>query len=93
VDPKTESAKVKGASMYSNPCKIENKTPKVTVKYKETNLLCLLLFRIEWWHQVTDTPEEIKSKVFSRGILIGLNGIILLGGQACPNSKEGEILL
>ncbi len=31
VEPKTESAKEKGASMYSNPCKIENKAPKVTV--------------------------------------------------------------
>jgi len=79
--------------MYSNPCNIENRTPKEIVKYNDNNLCCFILLKIEWWHQVTDTPEEIRSKVLSKGILIGLKGTILSGGQDCPNSSEGEILL
>jgi len=93
VDPNTESDKENDASMYSKPCKTENRTPKEIVKYKANNLFCLLLLKIEWWHQVTVTPEEIKSKVFNKGMFIGLKGITLRGGQICPNSKVGEILL
>ena len=39
------------------------------------------------------TPEDKSRIVFSRGILIGLNELIEWGGQACPNSIVGEILL
>lgn len=42
---------------------------------------------------MTETPEEISNKVFSKGIFIGLKGMIILGGHAWPNSIEGEILL
>jgi len=93
VDPNTESDKEKDASIYSNPCNIENITPKEIVKYKDRRLFCLLLLKIEWWHQVTVTPEEIKSKVLSKGMFIGLKGTTLRGGQTWPNSKVGEILL
>lgn len=31
--------------------------------------------------------------VFNRGILIGLNGLIDKGGQFCPSSIVGEILV
>jgi len=93
VEPKVESAKEKEASWYSNPCNKENKTPNVTVRNKAFNLLTLSESKKEWWHQVIDTPEERSSNVFSNGILMGLNGIIIWGGHTCPNSKLGEILL
>jgi len=47
VDPNTESDKENDASMYSKPCKTENRTPKEIVKYKANNLFCLLLLKIE----------------------------------------------
>jgi hypothetical protein len=42
---------------------------------------------------VTVTPEERSKMVFNRGILIGLNELISRGGQFCPSSTVGEILL
>jgi len=93
VEPNTESDIEKVASMYSNPCNIENKIPKEIVKYRDNKLCCFILLKIEWWHQVTDTPEEIRSKVLSKGMLIGLKGIMLRGGQDWPSSNEGETLL
>jgi len=42
---------------------------------------------------VTVTPEDNKRIVFNKGILIGLNELIATGGQCCPNSMFGEILL
>jgi len=35
------------------------------------------------------TPDEIKIKVFSRGIPNGLIGWIPALGHACPNSQAG----
>jgi len=93
VEPKEESAKEKVASWYSKPCSKENKIPKVTVITKAFNLVILSESKNEWWHQVIDTPEERSNNVFNRGILIGLNGTIIWGGQIWPNSKLGEILL
>lgn len=48
-----------------------------------------LLFNIEWWAHVIDTPEVIKIIVFKRGTLIGLNLVILTGGHICPSSILG----
>jgi len=42
---------------------------------------------------VTVTPEERRRMVFRRGILIGLKEMISWGGQFCPSSTVGEILL
>jgi len=42
---------------------------------------------------VTDTPEESRRIVLSSGILIGLNEETERGGQLCPSSGVGEILL
>jgi len=93
VEPKAESAKEKVASWYSNPCSMENKIPKVTVTTKAFNLVILSDNKNAWWHQVIDTPEERSNNVFNKGILMGLKGIIIWGGQIWPNSKLGEILL
>jgi hypothetical protein len=46
-----------------------------------------------WWAQVTETPEDKSKIVFRRGILIGLNGLMEIGGHICPSSTVGEILL
>jgi hypothetical protein len=57
-----------------------------------TDLLKFLI-SISWWAQVTVTPEDRRRRVFSSGMLIGLKVVIVFGGQICPNSKVGEILL
>jgi len=40
-----------------------------------------------------ETPEDKRRRVFSKGMLIGLNAIISWGGHLIPNSTLGEILL
>lgn len=42
---------------------------------------------------MTVTPEDTRSTVFNRGILIGLKVLIEMGGHAAPISWVGEILL
>lgn len=48
---------------------------------------------IEWWAQVTDTPDDSRIAVFSRGTFIGLKDIMEFGGHICPTSMFGLILL
>ena len=93
LEPKVVSEILKGASQYSNPCKIEKATPKMIVIVKACVLGLNCFFNISWCAQVTVTPEDRSSTVLSNGILIGLNGWILLGGHTCPSSTVGEILL
>lgn len=93
AEPNAESEIEKEASWYSKACSKENRIPNTTVVFKAVTALTLLFNNSEWWHQVTDTPEEIKSSVFNNGILIGLKGIILWGGHNCPNSVAGDTLL
>jgi hypothetical protein len=52
-----------------------------------------LLFMIAWWAHVTDTPDDSRMIVFNSGTFIGLNEMIALGGQFCPISMFGLILL
>jgi hypothetical protein len=42
---------------------------------------------------VIETPDDSKIIVFRRGMFIGLNETIPDGGQFCPNSMLGLILL
>jgi len=81
VDPKAESDIEKGASIYSNPCSIENSIPNVIVNIKLIFDLLKFLFSISWWDHVTVTPDDNKRIVFSNGILIGLNELMDMGGQ------------
>lgn len=54
----------------------------------------LKLFSIKlWWAHVTVRPEVNKINVFKRGICMGLNVSIPLGGQINPNSIVGANLL
>lgn len=48
------------------------------------------ILSMEWWDQVTVSPEEIKIIVLRRGISKGLKGVIPKGGQSCPISMEGD---
>jgi len=48
---------------------------------------------IEWWAQVTVTPEESSTIVFNSGIWKGLNGITPKGGHSSPISILGDKLL
>jgi len=47
---------------------------------------------ISWCLHVIDTPEEIKIIVFNNGTFIGLNELIIIGGQFIPISIVGLIL-
>lgn len=93
LDPKEVSEIVKGAETYSNPWKAEKIAPNKTVKLKDKMEILNSPFNNEWCLHVTDTPEDNKRIVFKSGILIGLKGRIPTGGQDCPNSTVGEILL
>jgi len=73
VVPYAESEIEKGACMYSNPCRAENRAPNLTVTVRATMAFLKFLLSISWWAQVTDTPEERRRIVLIRGILIGLN--------------------
>lgn len=81
---------VNGASIYSYPWSIEKITPNKIVKIKPFLVSFLFSFIILWWDHVIVAPEEIKIKVFNKGIRNGLNGVIPLGGQIPPISIEGE---
>lgn len=93
VEPKVESAIQKGASMYSNAWNTVKTAPRMIVKKRDIFAFLKFFFSISWWDHVMDTPEDNNRIVFSRGILIGLKETIDIGGQACPNSTVGEILL
>jgi hypothetical protein len=67
--------------------------PSVMVSPRAFAALFFILFIMEWCAHVTETPDERRRIVFSRGILIGLNEIIDIGGHICPSSIVGEILL
>ena len=47
---------------------------------------------ILWWAQVTETPEERRIAVFSKGTENGLIIKIPVGGQAQPISGDGAKL-
>jgi len=81
VEPKAESAIEKGASIYSNPCSIENKIPSVIVICNLVFDLLKFFLSISWWDHVTVTPEDSNRIVFNSGILMGLNEMIDIGGQ------------
>jgi len=92
VDPYTPSAKVKEASTYSIPCKKVKYTPRTTVIKSPCNVLEWSPSIREWWAQVTLTPEEMRTIVFSRGTWKGLNTLIPNGGQVAPPSVFGATL-
>jgi len=93
VEPYALSAIENGASVYSNPWHIVNTRPRVIVRVNPIFDFLEFPFSISWWAHVTDIPEESRRIVLSSGILIGLNEETERGGQLCPSSGVGEILL
>jgi hypothetical protein len=93
VEPKDESDMQNGASWYSNAWKAVKTAPSVIVVIREVLAFLKFPFNISWCDHVMVTPEESNKIVFSNGILIGLNELILVGGHICPSSMFGEILL
>jgi hypothetical protein len=93
VDPKEESAIQNGASTYSNPWNPVKIVPRDTVSKRENFALLKFLLIISWCDQVILTPEDRSRMVFSRGILMGLNALIEVGGHICPISTVGDTLL
>jgi len=82
VLPYDESDMENGASVYSNPWNNENTTPNKMVAERDFLEVEKFPLIIEWWAQVTDTPDERSRIVFRSGILIGLNDKMAAGGQA-----------
>ena len=74
TDPYTLSATVKEVSIYSPACKKVKYKPKNTVNKR----LCIDSFRDpsikEKWDQVTVTPENRRTQVFSKGVVKASNG-------------------
>jgi len=91
--PNAESWIEKGASVYSNPWKSVKIIPRKIVVDRDVFAVLYLFFIMLWWDQVTVTPEDRRMMVFRRGILMGLNGLMERGGQFCPSSIVGEILV
>lgn len=79
--------------MYSNSWIRVKYPPNKIVKAKELFLSPISPTIIEWWHQVTLTPEESKMIVLSRGTLNGLKACTPIGGHWAPSSTLGESLL
>lgn len=51
-----------------------------------------LFSMILWWAHVTDTPDDRRIIVLSKGIWKGLNAEMFFGGQSIPISIEGASL-
>lgn len=62
----------------------------VSIKLVKADLLDLN--KIDAWDQVIKAPELNKIKVFVKGIVSVLIGIIATGGHTLPKLKTGEIL-
>jgi len=90
IDPYTESAIEKGASMYSKSCNPVNINPSITVVSNPVRDSCLLPLTMLWWAQVTVAPELNNIVVLSKGTENGSKGVIPLGGQVHPISIAGD---
>lgn len=93
VAPKEVSEIEKGAVKYSKAWNSENTNPNLIVRFKDKTAILKDPFSKAWCLHVTATPEDKRRIVFNKGILIGLKGKIPIGGQDCPTSTTGEILL
>jgi len=93
VAPYTESAIVKGASIYSNACNAVKYRPKMIVNSNPWVDWVWFDSIIAWCDQVTVAPDARRIAVFNSGIWNGLNGVIPVGGQQFPISTVGESLL
>jgi len=70
-----------------------NSTPNRTVKKRLSKASSYSLTRIAWWAQVTVTPDERRTMVFSSGTPQGDRGLTPTGGQLLPSSTLGASLL
>lgn len=90
--PNTESAIVKLASAYSNPCNPVKRIASTTVNTVPKMAACLFLLKIAWWAYVTAAPLETSNNVFIKGTVIGSKPWTETGGQELPNSIVGAKL-
>lgn len=91
--PYTLSETLNLVSEYSQACRKRKYTPKETVKAKDKTTSKEFCETKEWWPQVTVTPEDNSTTVFSRGIPQGERGETPRGGQTPPISIFGLRLL
>lgn len=80
------------ACVYSMICRVVKYRPSAHVIMKDMLEFFMFFFIISLWAHVTETPDLTKMIVFSKGTFMGLNVLILLGGQFRPISILGEIL-
>lgn len=93
VEPYTESEIQNEASIYSIAWRAVKYKPNTIVNKRPCFAWVKLFSTIEWWAQVTVTPDLNKIVVFNKGIWKGLKDEIPLGGQTPPNSIVGLNLL
>jgi len=93
IDPITPSDKENGAIIYSVVWSIVNITPNKIVKNRVFVAVFWEFLNLEWWHHVTDAPDESKIIVFTKGTPSGLNGKIKVGGHWAPSSMSDDLLL
>jgi hypothetical protein len=74
-------------------CRAVKYTPKITVKSSPCKAEEKFLLMRAWCAQVTDTPDDKRTIVFSRGTWKGLKVARPVGGQTLPNSTVGDKLL
>lgn len=93
VEPYTESAIQKGASIYSKAWRSVKINPNSTVT--ESPLTASILFpcTILWCAHVTVAPELRSIAVFNKGTEKGFKAFIPIGGHITPISIEGDKLL
>ena len=80
---------VKGASMYSMPCKAVKYIPNSTVTTKARCASSQLSSIKDMWAQVIVAPEDNRIVVLSMGTSKGLMASIPTGGHTLPTSMFG----
>lgn len=73
-------------------CRAVKYRPRATVSSRAWVASFRVPSIIEWWAQVTVTPEARRTAVLRRGTSNGFNGLIPLGGQEPPSSGVGARL-
>jgi hypothetical protein len=76
-------------------CNQEKKTPKEIDKYSMFTVIVLCPYNIARCAATKATPELIKTKVFTKGNIVGFSvskSLIPTGGHILPNAMDGDKL-
>ena len=90
TDEYAEHENVNDATQYSISCRIVNVAPRINVNIKEYRLSLNSPDSVEWWHQVTEIPDDTSRTVFKKGIPFGSNTVTPRGGHILPVTMDGD---